>query len=398
MRNLLLALWMFSIPLLLHAGGSEVGNGSDDVPEDSQSAWFLGKGKTIHACMVIDADFGVSQNVAAASVQAAFQQWLDYLNRQHVSGMYTDRLQLEASCVGTEDLRIYFGTINEEVSKALAEFYDPLAFTRRLHFDPNTGWGNGILWIGSPGVPDGSGRSFPAWSIPQVYYALLLHEMGHVFGNPHVPGTIMMANLAQVLKNRYQQDASDSPSLLAPITIDQGKTLYSKFPGGGVFSMRLPPLFPQDSERLAGRPVDENSLTCQASATSEHPGQEDPETVVRVECKDRHGSFSYTVRSSDSERGDVEGDNDCQFKVFRQALLDGGRMWSDWACSNPPAVKLGLLAFHDGSKASVWIDYYTLNEEGPISLSLALIQNGKRRQIFQGGRRDRGNFLSPWIH
>jgi hypothetical protein len=72
-------LLLFLISLTAHArGGVDIGDGADQHSESSATAWFLGRDKTIQACIELSKDFGVSKVAAKETIQNAFGQWFRY--------------------------------------------------------------------------------------------------------------------------------------------------------------------------------------------------------------------------------------------------------------------------------------------------------------------------------
>src|SRR5262245_28614565 len=145
-RRCLLGLLLMLASLLTHPafarnsdGGGEVGNGSDDVPEEYRSAWFLGKGRTIRVCFIRSEEFGVPTETAEQALQSAFQQWIGYIEKRKFTPTsssdgwkFADRLEISPACAGSQDLTIYLGAESPVVKDAAEEFSNPLAFTKRI--------------------------------------------------------------------------------------------------------------------------------------------------------------------------------------------------------------------------------------------------------------------------
>jgi hypothetical protein len=89
-------------------------------------------------------------------------------------------------CDGSEDLRIYAGVSDARVKQDKTAFDSPLGFAQPESYDEKSGWGRGYIWIAPA----------PELANPYALYAVLLHEIGHVFGMSHIAGTIMDAHLA----------------------------------------------------------------------------------------------------------------------------------------------------------------------------------------------------------
>lgn len=187
--------------------GNEMGNGTDNFSGDFGAAWFIGETKTIFYCLEIDSRFGRSATQIRSDIQASWKKWLDYTSAKKLySSDETEKTKFplviaERSCNGSEDLHFYFGIETPEVSQVKAQYQHPSAISQRVSYDSKLGWGKGWIWFSLSGVVDVNSK-FPDWSSDTVFQSILLHEVGHVFGNVHVAGTIMDRELSQKLRDR----------------------------------------------------------------------------------------------------------------------------------------------------------------------------------------------------
>ena len=180
--------------------GQERGNGGDYLTAEYKSAWFLGEGKTVLYCVDMAPNFGVSKEKAVKAINYAITTWSDYIetkkvNRRIPKMKLVTNWQQISNCDGTEDVAFYFGVRNEKVNRAMAQFFNPVAFAVKTHYDMKSGWGKGFIWVASRGsvsVANGStAQDFPDWQTPYNLEGIILHETGHIFGNGHIPFTIM---------------------------------------------------------------------------------------------------------------------------------------------------------------------------------------------------------------
>ncbi len=92
-----------------------------------------------------------------ASIQAAFDRWIQYIENRHVyeAGFEIDaeedtprtallrfasHLQLTSSCAGTEDLTFYFGSGTKETETIRNKYIDPVSFAYQQKFNAKRGW------------------------------------------------------------------------------------------------------------------------------------------------------------------------------------------------------------------------------------------------------------------
>jgi len=186
------------------AEGIDRGNGTDYFSFESGSAWFADSTRPIRYCVEVDGSFGVSKLDAQQAVAASLMNWEQYARARE--GKYfpiniSFRGILQADCL-TADLRFYFGVANSEVQTGIGTTSQKLAGAVKTSYDIRSRWGRGFIWIAShgtvsPGTMDkGDDPVFPNWNAPFTLNAIVLHELGHVFGVGHIDGTIMDENLA----------------------------------------------------------------------------------------------------------------------------------------------------------------------------------------------------------
>jgi len=187
------------------AGGeTNIGNGTEGLPADYGSAWFLGD-KPIKYCIEVSETFGVSVAQIRQDIEESFETWRTYIIKKDVKSLGGDALKITAnsafsvSCNNTVDLKLYFGLQNEEVEKFKQQYINPLGFEQRTFYDSSVGWGKGFIWITATGSINPEDQ-YPDWRKPFRLRAILLHEIGHVLGNGHIQNTIMADDLSETLK------------------------------------------------------------------------------------------------------------------------------------------------------------------------------------------------------
>jgi hypothetical protein len=205
---LLLAAWAacFSVSALA-SGGSVVGNPTDNFPLDHDSAWFLGPQREIKVCYRLSPRFGAAPGQVEEAIRSAFRTWHEYMDERQVSQLFVQqypgmgfafRFRLHSHCDGREDLRFELGSTGPEVEAQKARLLKPMAFAQRETYDAKAGWGRGFIWIAPEGSVEPS-SGFPRWAESGLLAKIVLHELGHVYGCPHVRGTIMDEYLSRDL-------------------------------------------------------------------------------------------------------------------------------------------------------------------------------------------------------
>lgn len=177
--------------------------GQRDGQEHAQ-AWFVHAQNTgdSYVSICAEAPSPAEADELAWLAHSAFGSWLSYsLFREFWheplasdEPVFRNYARVHEKCDGTEDLTIYYGVENERVTAAKQLYDNPLAFSHLESYDEQTGRGIGFIWIARA---------------PEVLFhqhhrnALVLHELGHAFGNDHVAGTIMDADIAGILHDAY---------------------------------------------------------------------------------------------------------------------------------------------------------------------------------------------------
>ncbi len=193
-------------------GGNSSGSGGNREEISRVSAWFLnrpGQDNEVAYCVESDAGFyRQSAKTADASarqtVDDAIRQWSEYL---FVKGLdstasmpFAYRFVARDACRGDEDLTVYLGGFNDRTRVIIDNNHEPVGITYKESYDYARLWSRGFIWIApefsyedrsSPGTV----LRFPAWRAENRLKAALLHELGHVFGSPHVDGTIMREDI-----------------------------------------------------------------------------------------------------------------------------------------------------------------------------------------------------------
>lgn len=189
---------------LLHAGGMHTG-GLDLYPADEGAAWFLGKDKIVNYCYKLDPRFGVSKGFVESNIKTALDMWVTYISQSFLEASHFNDIATKFEPIldcENADLRFYFGYENPEILKIKMIFNNPMAFVYREKYNAQIGWGRGFLWFANQNQ---QGGAYPHWRQEKVLLSVLLHELGHVLGVPHIKETIMDEKLSEYLQGDFIQ-------------------------------------------------------------------------------------------------------------------------------------------------------------------------------------------------
>ncbi len=181
---------VFLIALLMGVetarAGHFVGNGSDTEGPTTGIAWFP-NGQEISICLTKSNAFPLSLSDSKELLQQAFSIWYDYIEIKSAP-LKRNSLRITTDCKGNENLVVLLGTETPLSKEAKKKFVNPAAYAELTSYDKQASKGRGFIWIDSE----------RAWSQPRLL-AIFLHEIGHLLGCSHVPGTIMDAAIEEIL-------------------------------------------------------------------------------------------------------------------------------------------------------------------------------------------------------
>jgi hypothetical protein len=355
------------------AGVGSSGGGDQALPQ-TDSAWFLGT-RTIRYCLVGgEKEMGLPQDQLRRSVEEAFAKWSAYIEYKGVSRHEDPRMVIDLNhsvmnqCDGTEDLKFYFGVEDAQVSRSKTTYDAPLAFAHRTRYDVDTGWGHGYIWMASPNALETS-----YLLTPDMLSGLLLHELGHVLGNSHVPSTIMDENIVDNL--RFGAMGPDGVG--HALQIDWGAELAENryhHPLVGKLSAN-----PKNQEtasnfkRMTGRnPVGDARVTLLLGAQGWHG----PLDLV---FEDAVGKSSVKVEYDDETYTRIRLPN----AVFKRACLPS--ICSGWIGQRlEGAYGIGSVNASDGMVLSALLEFNLgrsgLQVDAPVQIKF--LENGKKHDIF----------------
>lgn len=355
-------------------GGTEVGNGGDSFPPFHDTAWFLGS-RPVKACVVRAVDFPLDETAVRASITSAFSRWVRYLNFKGVydigylyppegdtprsaSLRLSENLQLNPVCMGDEDLTFYFGAETPEISENRKVFEDPVSFVQRAPYDIDAGWSRGYVWVGRDGIGEFD------WRTPQLLDGTLLHEMGHIFGVGHVPGTIMSEKFVEeTLKRARNQDWSNSNR------IDHFRELYA--------CLNCDEIITSDySGALPGEPERQGSMTCDLRFADRFNWE------FTIDCRNAEDRHLFTIESTDSPRFASS-----EIEIFKRNMNVAGELVSESVFALNGQFAYGRLTAADGRRFNVTVER-SLNGLSARTV-VNLLHDGEIRVLFDNAYQPR---------
>jgi hypothetical protein len=203
--------------------------GGGEIIKDARNPWFLQNTPSVDVCIIHDAEHFDIGALESSDLEEMVQDALSYwkyefskaftpwpavrvaTQRFRVVDLITiDKSGIVKSCAPTTDLTIQFGYLNSEQQNYLRErgqgTKDFISFAIRTSYDPVNLRGKGFIYFAADSGDlkfEGPDLVTKPWSMGTggLIHAALKHELGHVFGIPHMGSSLMNAGyLEQVFK------------------------------------------------------------------------------------------------------------------------------------------------------------------------------------------------------
>jgi hypothetical protein len=185
-------------------GGYDGVGGGDLVDVRKLTAWFYGE-KQIKTCFHVTQSFGLSSQRVESLVIRASEEWKSFFTENNINSYYqtpiNTNLSISPTCVGGEDLVLFFGTGpifgNLNDMKARQLLVRPIAYVNKTHMSQDLMWSKGYIRFVEPYLYlNNNGNLYPDWTNENKTYHMILHELGHVFGFLHRGNSVMSSNIA----------------------------------------------------------------------------------------------------------------------------------------------------------------------------------------------------------
>lgn len=218
--SLLLSIVFLSLTSFAAGDGGWISSGGESF-HDAKNPWFLRRAH-ISYCTEIDASsFATDGQEIEKSVLEAIDYWqgefskesgpvLGHERKSFKLGQNIFEKSQDTGCNGTEDLRFLFGqdTLSEKERAYLSEGSQSyVGVAVRTDYDRKKLRGRGFIYIASDKDIDAYSLSKDTikkpWQHPKLLKLALIHELGHVFGIPHMGTSLMSEVFMDILLSKY---------------------------------------------------------------------------------------------------------------------------------------------------------------------------------------------------
>ncbi|MGE0174073.1 MAG: hypothetical protein AB7T49_14850 [Oligoflexales bacterium] len=208
-----------------YGDGNIWSGGGGKLRPDDGNPWWVHNTKHVYYCVEIADDFGVSRERALELINLAIKYWKEEFEAAYFGGDWlsedkiaTQTFHLTECSTNNQDLTFQLGVLHQDqIQKLKEEGKEPKDFvglTIRTSYDEVTLRGKGFIYITPEGKSNplripGVQMKDTFWSESEngALHKMLVHEMGHVFGVPHIVDTmdwhpVMGAQFPEALINR----------------------------------------------------------------------------------------------------------------------------------------------------------------------------------------------------
>lgn len=192
---------------------------------DAKNPWFVRSTKEVKYCIEIEkTNFSADLATVSNTIKEGFAYWKSEFNRSPSLGgdgtfevATQNFIQINCNDASqTPDIRFLFGydTLNPDEIKKLENPSKFIGITVRTDYSLQKLKGSGFVFFSSdqgPHAYDNNGSLIDkAWSRPRILKYAILHELGHIFGVPHMGSGLMSEVFLNQILNKNLVDKYES--------------------------------------------------------------------------------------------------------------------------------------------------------------------------------------------
>lgn len=194
----------FTTPAVMATNGWTSGGG--DNLKEHFNPWFLDNVETVNYCIDIDKkSISMDATMAEKVVDKAIADWKTIFakyqkNHPDNKVILGTQTWIKQDCQNNTQLKFKFGwnTLNYKQKKFLSHGHDPkdsIASAVRTFYSKKNLYGRGFIYVASDigqhqlNIEDDQIKT--PWRYPVLLYLVLMHELGHVYGMPHISSSLV---------------------------------------------------------------------------------------------------------------------------------------------------------------------------------------------------------------
>lgn len=216
---LCIALVIFPLKSWPKSGNGWVSSGGDDLPFGYGSSWFNNIEGTIPYCIKADPNYSIKQDILEKMIENSISKWKKYYYRfkffdesrpQEYLGPNFN-YKVNNKCTKTAKIFFIFNIEDQNIKKLKPRYQNPFSFAS---FDNDNK--KGYIWFSDLKNKTSNSlfRKIHDENLENAIEALIMHELGHTFGVPHINGTIMREDIVGQLDNPFLKTSIDGQAFL----------------------------------------------------------------------------------------------------------------------------------------------------------------------------------------
>ncbi len=229
-------------------GGMSTGGGL--LIGTAANPWFLQNTDKVSYCIDIDEqNFGISHDRAKKVIERSIDRWKQSFSQANNSYYTSKDLQpyaplliatqqfAEEACSPHTDLRFQLGRLSDDQAHLIPKRDSVIGMAVRAKYDTVNLRGRGFIFVAAhkgPFKPSAHSFASDPWSVCDgcIFEATITHELGHVFGVPHLEGDKVF-----LMSEKFVEIMTDKVNVMAIKEEKIGAEWLDKsFPPGGIFS------------------------------------------------------------------------------------------------------------------------------------------------------------------